>query len=887
MQTFNLSPTPFLGRAQEIAEIGTLLSNPSCRLLTLVGPGGIGKTRLAMEAASHHYTLFPDGIFCVQLAELCRTNDILPAIAAAMGFCLQQALLTPQEQLLTYLREKQAQRVLLLLDNIEHLLDGADLLAEILAATRELKILVTSREALNLQEEWIRPITGLAYPEREEESQSPEDYSAVQLFLDRARRVRGDFKLSEDKMGVVEICRLVEGMPLAIELAVGWLKTLRPSDIAREINGNLDLLETRSRNLPERHRSMCFVFDHSWQLMQAKDREVFQKISIFRGGFTREAAEAVAGTSLTILARLIDQSLIRREASGRYVIHELLRQYGAQRLAAAGQIEAVQQAYIDYYLGLLQRLERDIKAHRQIAALDTIAANFENMRHAWYLAVQQGQATALSGAVESLHWFADMRGHYHEIVGLLQDALDQLSSSPLQEERFARARIEARLIRLILLGSLHIEENFRTRIDACLALARDQQDQAEFGFCLIASGILAVWEAEEKRQSLPGRAASLFEESREVFAQLGDPFYQAEALSWLAWEVPLIEETQQPSGQAHLQESLNLRRAIEDRNGIAWGTLNLTCVALAQLNYSAYERYAREALTAMHEIRSAKGEVQALFSLIQATFLKGEMKEAFTLTRRMHRVATNSNYPDGIRLSSDFLEFLHSLLDSSYTTGQEPLLSSQATKLSEFFSGQYNLGKRWGEAIINCELGEYAAVRKGYPSLFRDKYDDPGSATICLALEAIILTHEEKLEAASKLLGLAFAQPLQVSGWLRHWSKLTCLRIDLRHKSGEEAYKLAWKLGASLDLETTLRSLLGEGDRNADKNANSALYEPLSERELEVLNLIARGHSNREIAQRLVLSVGTVKVHTRNIYSKLGVNSRTQALAQASSFKLL
>ncbi|GHO99261.1 hypothetical protein KSF_093090 [Reticulibacter mediterranei] len=793
IQQLTPSPTLFLGRSQEIAEIGMLLSDPSCRLLTLVGPGGIGKTRLAMEVASHHRALFPDGVFRASLAQLSWTNDLLPTIAEAMPFRFQQNQRSPREQFFAYLHDKQEQRVLLVLDNLEHLLDGTDLIADILEATSGLKILATSREALNLQEEWVRPITGLSYPDLED-GKAATDYSAVQLFLERARRIRGDFDLAEDEQGVIEICQLVEGMPLAIELAAGWLKTLQPSDIAHEIKHNLDLLATRARNLPERHRSMRSVFDHSWQLMSEQDRVVFQKLSVFRGGFTREAAEVVAGASLPALARLIDQSLLRRSATGHYEIHELLRQYGAEQLAAIGQTEAVEQAYINYYLGLLRRLERDIKAHNQIAALDTIATDFENVRHAWHLAVHQRQVTGLSSAVETLHWFADMRGHYHEIVAMLQFAVEQFSTSPTPEQQLILNRIQARLLRLILLGSLRIEQDLHTQIDHCLDAARTQEDQAEIGFCLLVSGILAIWDAGGKAP-LPSRAATDFEESAAIFERLGDPFYQAEALSWLAGEVPLTNGTQQHSEQELFKQSLDLRRAIGDRNGIAWSIFNLTCTTLAQQDYLTYERSTREALAAMHEIRSVKGIVQALFNLAQATFWKGEVEEALALAEQMSKQAHETSYLDGARLSADLQVFLRCVLHESYADSAELLRTNWSLSPEMFFSSQYNLGKHWGLALAHCGLGQYAAARAGYAALFQGSYDDPAPATLCLALEAIACADEDAPERAAELLGLAFEQLVQVSGWLERWAKVPQLCTNLSERLGEEAYQSARKRG--------------------------------------------------------------------------------------------
>ena len=891
MQNTTLTHTSFIGRSQEIDEICALLDDPACRLLTLVGPGGIGKSRLAMEVAARAREIFRDGIFFVPLATLTRSDDILTAIAEAMPFCFQQDKRDQREQFFEYLREKHAKHILLVLDNFEHLLDKAAIVSELLTATANLKIVITSREALNLQEEWVRQIAGLAYPEQKG-AQFPEEYGAVQLFVDRARQIRGDFDPAQDIDNVVEICRLVEGMPLAIELAVGWLKTLQPAEIVREIQRGTDILATRLRNLPERHRSIRTVFNHSWLLLSDNERDVFRKLSIFRGGFTREAAEYVAGASLHIMAGVVDKSLVRLSASGRYDIHELLRQYGAEQLEDAGQADAVQVVYIEYYLGMLERLEHDIKGQHQIAALDAISAEFDNIRNAWHQAVERGHLDpsyypVLSRAVESLSFYGDMRGRYHEVVAMMRTAVEQFPKSADDEQVYALRRIQARLIRLIVLGNMRIDDDLRARIEDCLVAARAKQDKPEIGFCLMVAGIVTVWLGSDTPYKNIS-AATLFRESYEVYEEIDDRFYMADVLAWGG--CPAVYEQDQDWYKKGVAKSLDLRRQIGDRNGIAWITINLAEATLGELDYIGHERYAREGLALMREIGSSKGILHAMLKVAQSAILKGNLDEARKLVEELTDLADETNNLDGKTVSAALLAFLVCVMDEAYEEGAVLARKSHELSLEPFYDGHNDMLMNWGQVVADCGLGHFEAVRLSYPSLFLGRHDDPGPAAICLVLEAVVLTHKDDLpERAAQLLGLAFNQPSWANGWLHNWPLLARLRVEVARKLGEDLYQAAWESGRDRDLEATIRSVLGDGnlgDRHRS-TGNESLVEPLSERELEVLTLIAGGLSNSDIADSLALTVGTVKTHARNIYGKLNVKSRTQAIAQASKFNLL
>ncbi len=396
----SLPATPFVGRQVELARLAVYLEDPACRLVTLAGPGGAGKTRLALQAAAQavQHATFRDGVFFISLAALKPGPDLADTLvvvtAAALGFDLA-GLVNPRAKLLQYLRPKE---LLLVLDNLEHLLaPGAGVvlewLGDLLRLVPGLKLLVTSQERLNLQEEWRLEVGGL------------ESASAAALFAQHARQARAGFSLSEaDTPQVNRICRLVEGLPLALELAAGWLRVSSCAEIADEIERSLDFLTTSLRNVPARQRSLRAVFDHSWSLLSLEEQALLPRLSVFRGGFRREAVQSVAGASLRLLAGLVDKSLLGITAEGRYSLHELLRGYAAEKLAGLpGEPASTRERHARYYAGFLREWRQHFEKNPTPEFLAELHAETDNIRTGWEQVVASERT--ISGAGVNQYWY--------------------------------------------------------------------------------------------------------------------------------------------------------------------------------------------------------------------------------------------------------------------------------------------------------------------------------------------------------------------------------------------------------------------------------------------------------------------------------------------------
>jgi predicted ATPase len=339
-----------------------------------------------------------DGIFFVALQPVSAPSGLVSAIAGALGFQFYEGE-PPQQQLLNFLREKQ---VLLILDNFEHLLAGAGLVVEILAAAPGTKMLVTSREALKLEEEWFHPLAGMWLPQAlpafektagnyRQIDGADADSDAMELFNQAARRAQADFAPHAHDADIVRICRLVDGMPLAIVLAASWLKVLSGAQIASEIERGMDILTTRHQNVPERHRSMYAVLDHSWQLLSNDAQQALRRMSLFQGSFSQEAAAGVANATLVTVAELVEKAWLYRMPEGRYQIHELLRQFAIAELAKEAAAEReTRDRHAEFYLRQIAQREHTLKGPEQRVALSEIDIELENARAAWCWAAEQG-----------------------------------------------------------------------------------------------------------------------------------------------------------------------------------------------------------------------------------------------------------------------------------------------------------------------------------------------------------------------------------------------------------------------------------------------------------------------------------------------------------------
>ncbi len=784
-----IQPTSFIGRQRELVEIASLLANPDVRLLTILAPGGMGKTRLALAAAEQQLGRYADGVFFVPLAPLSSPDDIVTTIAASVGFSFSGSE-PPHRQLLDYLHER---HLLLVLDNFEHLLDGVPLAADILQAAPDARVLATSREKLNLTGETVFSLSGLEFPDWE----TPEDalaYDAIQLFVQSAHRVWPNFRLQADELDhLTRICRLTAGMPLAIVLAAGWLDMLTVERIAAEIQRGIDILETEQRDVPERQRSVRATFNYSWGRLNEAEQSVFMKLSVFHGGFTQEAAEAVAVASLRSLRKLVDKALVSVSTNGRYEVHELLRQYAEEQLVEAGAAEAARQAHSAYYMGFMAERDADIKGQRQQAGLQEIRADFENVRQAWRWVAERRQVAAFSRAtLDCLTNFADMNFSALEAHALLSHTISAFQPATGQPPHplWDQAVVRQQEVNYIL-----IQPTDHVRIRSILERARARGDTHEMVHCLIV-----LWNHAFGMRDYTNPVG---DEALALSQVLGDPFYMARAFNNDAFSRLNDLEHRREC----LRQSAQFRREIGDRCNLCFSLAQLTACLAEAGAFAEADQVLDEASRVQHEIGKTPVYVAVLAFKAQLAFWRGEFDLAAELLQTGQAFA-------GGRIYTGFSYHYPALL--SWVTGVRGDYE-QAYAFAQQLAGKYwattffmvwRLG--WGLALAQIGLGNLAAARQALHDvldLTQHTFQAPSVQQFCLPLAAVLAGSSER---AVELLGLAYSAPKQLTGWIAHWQLLTDFQRDLEAALGIDRYTAAWERGARLDLTAAVAELLVE-----------------------------------------------------------------------------
>lgn len=613
----------FVGRTRELGQLQSRLSQPGCRLLTLVGPGGIGKTRLAIELARRCLTPTfgpeevgcADGVNLVNLAPVSAsadpsgasqlTNLILATIAAALEFPVEGTI-DLKTQVLTHLRR---QELLLVLDNFEHLIAGVGLLVELLQAAPGLRLLVTSRERLNLPEEWVWEVSGLDYPSQGAEEQGSrgdnqllisnlQSYDAMDLFCLQAQRVRGDFSLSESEAPhVLRLCRLVEGTPLALELAAGWLRALSCAEVVARVERSLDFLSSSLCHAPERHRSVRAVFEQSWQMLSGPEQAAFGCLSLFKGGFQQDAAGVVARAGLQSLVNLVDKSLLRLTPSGRYHMHELLRQFAAEKLLLeANSLEANRQPeaalvawqrYSSYYLNLVAQREASLRGNTPQPALGELRAELDNIRQAWHWAVVAAQIEDIEGAIGGLTRFYDLTSLLEEGATVFGQAVTDLNNQAKSSDENSKQAIQQIIVKLWV-------------------------EQARL----------------LNRRGLSKEALQVVPQAAELAHQIQNA--ALEALAYHQWGETLSFYGQPALSQAHLEKALDLARAARLGAIEAEALRHLGIARMDQGDAAGALQLYQESLACFRRLRDGRGEGMVLNSLANLQRGQGQWAEAET-----------------------------------------------------------------------------------------------------------------------------------------------------------------------------------------------------------------------------------------------------------------
>ena len=770
--------TAFVGRENEIKAIGDLLRNHTCRLITLHGPGGIGKTRLSIQTGITFLKHYPFGVYFVALASLNQPNDIWPAIASAIDLPIYKDK-SPKDQVLNYMKPKE---LLLVLDNFEHLQKGAVMINDLLESAPGVQILVTSRNRLQLARECIFEVEGLQIPQ-EAEAEIFENFEAVQLFNMHAQRADPGYQLqASDRQAVVKICKLMQGMPLGIELAAHWVRAISPQEIVEELQQDIDLLRTEMLDVPERHRSMRAMFDYSWKLLDQSEKQVLQKLAIFRDGCTYSAAKSVASASLMVISGLVDKSLVKKNAQGRYEMHELIRQLVQEKL------QADQDAYLqllerhaEYFLSKLASCEADLKGQGQIRALNELEADFENLRFAWLTAISRDRAEWIEKALESYYWMLTYRNH--------QDA---------GQELFARARqhwniqpdsppsLVTRLMVRFPLATEDTESLYQQAVDS--ARARGADLELAIALNLLGRHIGHIVQDAE-------RGLVHLEEARRLFEQLGDDFYLGHVLDDISF-THLYKDLK--SRIAYAEKSLALREKTGDLFGMASVLGNLVVSYFWDSQFDKFEQNSLRAVELAEQTNDVRNLAWQKVYLAEMRFFNGDFDIAEQYILEAEKICQDI-YDVDLMLQVNINKAI--IIAITYGKYQQAKQLLQASLPFEAEFSMHSPGAIMAYGVVAVGLGETEVLHTAAIFPFQAKnFVDTGMSSLSWFSPLVILSlyHQEKYHAAAECYGFTKEHVKLTHGWLKKWPPIHQIEEQLKGKLGESLYQQGYEKGKTM-----------------------------------------------------------------------------------------
>ncbi|MDQ5853440.1 MAG: tetratricopeptide repeat protein [Chloroflexota bacterium] len=622
--------TLFVGHEQDVLTLTELLVRPEVRLLTLTGPGGTGKTRLSLQVASELLDHFVDGVFFVALAHLSDPALVVPTIAQTLA--LQEAGGRPLLQLLQeYLRDKQ---VLLVLDNFEQIMLAAPVVADLLAGAPRLTILVSSRECLHIygEKEFAVPPLGVPALEHLPSVDKLTMYAAVRLFVERAQDARHDFRITpENAPAIAEICSRLDGLPLAIELAAARVRLLPPQAILGRLASRLTLLTGGARNLPERQQTLRRAIDWSHDLLDERDKLLFRRLAVFAGGCTFEAVAGVCDPDGTLVVDVLDgveslvnQSLLRETetTSGepRFTMLQTICEYALERLEASGEAATLQHQHAGFYLALAEEAEPHLKGAQQVAWLERLETEHDNLRAALHRSMESGDTASALRLAGALAWFWRLRGYLTEGRAWLDRALALPEAA---ERSLARARALSGAGTLAMLqGDLGTAQD---RLEESIELFRAWKDQRGLAFALRTLGIV-----QQFRGDLAG-ARALHEQSIALYREEGDRWGIAMARMMLGFLA--LRQGDLTTARSQHEASLALFRDVQDRWFVAVSLNNLGDVVRMQGDYGQAATYYEESLALFRAVGSRRDGAALLHNLAYVAHYQGDDTRAERLAQ--------------------------------------------------------------------------------------------------------------------------------------------------------------------------------------------------------------------------------------------------------------